>query len=283
MYGLPLSEEQLFIQWIINNILQPDVYPVIHQYNTHGKLLQTFPAPRCGHGLTPDGICYQFILHLNIEGIPYLAVSCSHHECNSITSYNTIDGDSIVAYSNPGRDRPSLGHMCRGPKGVLIAADMRDGSDLVSVFNCSTTPFTLSKTMSIAGVDPNYINYLETDSTGGLLIASNWLENTMCATALESGQPIWMLQGDVMGKLITPGGMCPNHRGRLCIADGNNGRILILDGSTGCVLQVIQLGHLGAILNVSCCDKQSRVIVRHRRKNETDKVSYFSVKFRQSY
>ncbi len=253
----------------MQGITHPDTPPVIHKYSRDGEILKTLQPPQCGHALTSDGKSGQFIQTISIQGVPYLAVSCCM--CHSIQLFN-ISNDAregtIITACKGMREEPAFYNMCEGPKDTLLAVSLTGQSDrpgALIVFDCSSTSFTVKDTIPIKNKSVVFINYLEAGYTGGLVIASFWQENVICGTSLRDKQLVWRLHGEVMGKTITPRGMCIDDRGRLYAADGRNKRILVLDGSAGHVLQVVELPELGAIVEIAWCNTQPHLIVWHGR------------------
>ena len=265
---------------VLYGITRPDTPPVIHKYNCNGELQQSWPAPKCGHILTPRGGSYQQIFHLCIQDVPYVLVSCCHYECNSMTLYDTTrHGRVTIAYSNPGKGKYSPGRMCKGPAGTLLAVNTTKGSHQVIVFDSRSMPFTVKDTIPMHGMEPTFISYMETGHTGGMVIASKFSRHIINAISFKDKHLIWRLQGDVMGSMISPHSMSPDNNERLYVSDGSNERILVLDGSSGCMLQVIQLQELGTIWRVAWCDKQPHLIFFHGRHKQKYLISYFNVEF----
>ncbi len=256
VYGIPQTQSDV------------DLTPCIHKYNSTGELLQKWDGVQCAHDLpTP-------IFHLEIATTPYLVVSCVI--CRNMTLINTQDGSRMLTYTDGKRDKPVPGRMCDGPPGKLIAINFIQNRSEAIIFDCRSTKLKVTDLIPNDMDDPVFIAYLETQSTGGLVIACDWKHNTIIATSLSDKQLIWRLKGEVAGKKIRPNGMCTDDQGRLCAADGTNNRIVVLDGTTGCVLQVKELQEYGDIVNVLWCDTQHQLIVHHVN-DGYEKMTYFDI------
>ena len=252
---------------------QPDSLPVIHQYSRDGELLQTWQPPRCRHATASVGRSYNSFQTLSIQGALYLAMACSRCQIIEVhkTSSNTPEDDAwINACTVADGEQHSSIYICAGKSPadtVLAVSYLGQNACAVIVFDCSSTTFTVKDIISINNMIVRSVTFLESGYPGGLIIGSDWYQNMICATSLADKQLIWRLHVEVMGKSISPGGMCTDDRGRLYVADGINGRILVSDGSTGHILQVIELSDLGCIWQVAWCNTQPNLIVTHRLGN----------------
>ncbi len=187
------------------------------------------------------------------------------------------DSNIIVAYSDPGEEKPAPAHMAAGPEGILLVANRLLDRQEVLVFDTSSTAFTLKDIIHI-GVGPRFICYHKMNSTEGLIIASDLFWGRVSATSLASKQVVWRLQGEVMGKGVKACGMSSGPKGQVFVADGLNKRILILDGSMGLVLQVIHLPEFGGTWGAIYRDASPHLTMCHRKDpNKAYQISYFDI------
>ncbi len=257
-------------------ITRRDIIPpptTIQKYNSSGDFLETWPAPQCEHTPTPE-IGHLSIFHIVVKNEPYLVISCIL--CRSMTLINTRDGSRIPTYTNGGRNKPVPGRMCDGPAGTFLAINSIRNRSEVIMFDCRNTSLAVNALIPKDMDDPVFIAYLETKSTGGLVIACDWKHSTIVATSLSDKKLIWRLQGEVKGKMIRPNGMDTDDEGRLYVGDGANSRIIVLDGSTGYELQVKELPEYGVIVNVLWCNIQHQLIVHHVN-NGREQITYFGI------
>ncbi len=214
---------------------QPDMPPVIQKYSTDGELLNTWPAPGCGHWQQEGGQCHT-IEHLIINSESYVVISCSTRQCRSITLYETRGDKVLTGYQDQGSGKPIPGPMCLNkvscPADRLLAVNQRHrpNEQEVLVFDCTSTEFTITDRIPIDVIEPPHITCIETWSRGGLLIASDWRKNVISATSMRDKENVWKLEGELLRKTIDPQGICSDSSGRLFIADGKNQRILVSFG-----------------------------------------------------
>ena len=174
-----------------------DLTSCIHVYTQTGELKTIVCPPQCDH----DDGCHD-IEEVVANGNRYIAVSCSNKECKAIflcagtASIDTSENDSIVAYSVPKRRMPSPGAMCMKDSDSLLAVLCNEGYYSVCVFDTFTTEFHIKETILINVDVPCYICYVKRKFLTDTVVVSKWENQTIAATCLVTGEPLWRLKGD---------------------------------------------------------------------------------------
>ena len=174
-----------------------DLTSRIHVYTQAGELKTIVCPPQCDH----DDGCHD-IEEVVANGNRYIAVSCSNKECKAIflcggtVSCDTSENDSIVAYSVPKRGMPSPGAMCMKDSDSLLAVLCNEGYYSVCVFDTFTTEFYIKETIPINVDVPCYICYVKRKFLTDTVVVSKWENQTIAATCLVTGEPLWRLRGD---------------------------------------------------------------------------------------
>ena len=211
------------------------------------------------------GTLFKYISEL-IAG-QYLAASCGGYTCNNVMVVDTRTHEVVSVYSGRGTGC-ELGAMCAAGEGPLLIRDDKSKSVIQLKFNEQRKVLDEVRRVNVPGDNVRHMCYMP---HADLLIlnrsdSSGW-NSVVEAVKLHGGagqDPVWQLQGEVLGKKIQPMGVSCDSKGRVYVGDRGNRRVLLLNGYTGEVIQpLLEDARLGTVSRVCCLSNPHQLLVGH--------------------
>ena len=200
------------------------------------------------------------------ELIPGQCLAELCRNCNKIKVVDMVTHEIHKAYSGRSLSvkHVQLGRMCSGPgEGSLLVCDNKSTSVFQLQWNEGQKQLKEVRRVQVPGDDVCHMCYMP---QANLVILSCW-DNVVEAVKLHGGAgqpPVWQLQGEVLGKEISPRGVSCESKGRVYVADEYNSRVLLLNGYTGEVIQqLLQDAGLGYVYRVCCMSNPHQLLVHH--------------------
>ena len=223
-------------------------------------------------GQTIDAVCdhdarWIRFVPVTINTQEYLCVSCKW-TCKNIRLINLETNVVRTAYM--GID---VARMCLGESNTLFTVDVREN---ISVFNTSSTNFTLKRTLPKINISDVYNMYYMEEHD--MIVIGSLRDNKLCAVRSSDGQIVWNLSKElVQGKKLDPRGLVYLPQVDLLIfGDKYNSRLITVSGKSGNVVQTVKM------------EKYSYIDVLHVRGDEliavhggitSVKLNFYSVSF----
>lgn len=167
------------------------------------------------------------LLGMMVEREELLAAACM--DCGKISLMNFETGETHVAY----RGRDEIWALCLGEEGRMWVHFEGAGNVMqIRELNCSQKMFT--ETGRRHRMHDTCVSMCYLPSPHEALAISHTWAGWMEAVSCETGQQLWVLEGEVSGRTVCPRAVQLHPKGHtLLVGDWDNSRVLVLDPSTG--------------------------------------------------
>ena len=172
---------------------------------------------------------------MTLHGEDRLAISCP--KCQNITLLDLQTGESEVAYSST-EYRPD--YMCGGEGGALYVNSLGRPYPVMRL-SCSTGSLQGPSEVLTSGVDSWCSGMCYIPEPYRCLVLCVASEAHIRAISRESGEPLWVVEGEIDGaRCHLWGVLYLQQRHLLLVCDGCNNRVLVLHPGDGSHLQTVR-------------------------------------------
>ncbi len=189
----------------------------------------------------------------------YLAQCC--WVCQNVKVVDRATRKIHTAYAGTGCE---LLAMCSGPgEGSLLVWDNKGRAVIHLTWVESSKRLDEIRRVQVPG--GRVVRYMCYMPQHDRVILSRGHEEVEAVRLQGGGQPpVWQVQGEVLGKEISPRGVSSDSEGRVYIADYWGGRVLVVNVLTGEVIQeLLQHAGLGEVKRVCCLSNPSQLLLQH--------------------